>query len=70
MSFNSFNSDPSIDFGIHSYYREYRAEHERLIKIGRGGDPEQSSKPYYADRGSGVSSGPSSATHGQYGTVP
>ncbi|CAG8741051.1 5305_t:CDS:2, partial [Racocetra persica] len=46
--------------------REYRAEHERLIKVGRGGDPEQSSKPYYADRGSGVSSGPSSATHGQY----
>ncbi|CAG8566456.1 20265_t:CDS:2 [Cetraspora pellucida] len=50
--------------------REYRAEHERLIKIGRGGDPEQPSKPYYTDRGAGVSSGSSGATHGQYGTVP
>ncbi|CAG8625402.1 18852_t:CDS:2 [Dentiscutata erythropus] len=49
--------------------RDYRAEHERLIKIGRADPDQQQSKPYYTDRGTGVSSGSSGAAHDQYGAI-
>ncbi|CAG8485325.1 1390_t:CDS:2 [Dentiscutata heterogama] len=49
--------------------RDYRAEHERLIKVGRADPEQQQSKPYYTDRGTGVSSGSSGAARDQYGAI-
>ncbi|KAF0553305.1 Tetraspannin-domain-containing protein [Gigaspora margarita] len=50
--------------------RDYRTEHERLIKMGRNVDPDQQqSKPYYTDRGTGVSGGSSGAARDQYGSI-